>query len=188
MKTGTIDKITKKQKVTIEDLAKQGFTVSEVGTALDLSQHQMVSILEDEKRSRREIREYHEKFAEAQFAAYELTDSEKFDRRQKARNILRYQMRGYCFELPPVCARYGKACFHCTHLKCRENEQYDGLKWDYDFDPDINRFSSLFDNLQNLATKETADDSRQTAGNVAVERSMSSLIIALAEEMINTAV
>jgi len=39
-----------------------------------------------------------------------------------------------------------------------------------------------------LAKKETTDDSRQTTGNVDVERSLSLLLFILAEEMINTVV
>jgi hypothetical protein len=42
-------------------------------------------------------------------------------------------------------------------MKCRENEQYDGEKWDYDFDLDIDRFSGLFDNLRNLASTSNND-------------------------------
>jgi len=34
MKNGTIDKISRKQRATIETLAKKGCTISEVGTAL----------------------------------------------------------------------------------------------------------------------------------------------------------
>jgi hypothetical protein len=60
------------------------------------------------KKSKNERRVYHEKVVEDRFTAYELTDSENFDNRQKARNVLRYQIRGYCFELPPTCTRYGK--------------------------------------------------------------------------------
>ena len=141
-------------------------------------------------RSRIETRAYHEKVVEDRFAAYELTDSENFDHRQKARNILRYQMRGYCFELPPVCARYGKHCFFCPHVKCRENESYDGEKWGYDFDPDINRFSSLFDNMQNLANESNKDKMpmvKELPPKVDTERSLSSLLSALAEGSKNTA-
>ena len=141
-------------------------------------------------RSRSETRAYHEKVVEDRFAAYELTDSENFDHRQKARNILRYQMRGYCFELPPVCARYGKHCFFCPHVKCRENESYDGEKWGYDFDPDINRFSSLFDNMQNLANESNKDKMpmvNELPPKVDTERSLSSLLSALAEGSKNTA-
>ena len=49
MKTEPIDKISKKQKETIEDLARKGCSISEVGMALGLSQHQMASIHEDER-------------------------------------------------------------------------------------------------------------------------------------------
>jgi hypothetical protein len=146
-------------------------------------------------KSRNETRAYHEKFAEDRFAAYELSDSEDFDNRQKARNILRYQVRGYCFELPPVCARYGKHCFFCPHVKCRENESYDGEKWGYDFDPDINRFAGLFDNLQNLAMRETADSRRQSAADtkrdppkIDTGQSLSSLLVALSEQSKNTVI
>ena len=141
-------------------------------------------------RSRIETRAYHEKVVEDRFAAYELTDSENFDHRQKARNILRYQMRGYCFELPPICARYGKHCFFCPHVKCRENESYDGEKWEYDFDPDIDRFSSLFDNMQNLANESNKDRMpmvNELPPKVDTERSLSSLLSALAEGSKNTA-
>ena len=138
-------------------------------------------------RSRKETRAMHERKAEDKFAAFELTDSEDFDNRQKARNILRYQIRGYCFELPPTCAKWGKACFTCPHVKCRENELYDGEKYDYDFDPDIDRFATLFDNLQGLATvsyKGLIDgtaDTPATPQMIDTERSMSSLLFALAE-------
>jgi hypothetical protein len=134
-------------------------------------------------KSRRETRAFHEKFAEDRFAAYELTESEDFDNRQKARNILRYQMRGYCFELPPICGRYGKHCFFCPHVKCRENESYDGEKWDYDFDPDIDRFSLFFDNLQNLANascKDRIPTANERPPKVDTERTLSSLLLALA--------
>ena len=60
---------------------------------------------------------FHEEVALNQFAAYELTDSDDFENRQKARNILRYQTRGYCFELPPKCSRYGPYCSFCRYLK-----------------------------------------------------------------------
>jgi hypothetical protein len=141
------------------------------------------------KKSRKEINAYHEKIAEDKFAAYELTESEDFDNRQKARNILRYQIRGYCFDLPPICGRYGKHCFTCPHLKCRENELYDGEKWDYDFDPDIDRFAGLFDNIENLAAGrrdgrlQTADGSREESPAIDAERSLSSLLFALAERV-----
>jgi len=98
-----------------------------------------------------EARAFHEQAALDQFAVYELIDSEDFENRQKARNILRYQLRGYCFELPPKCSRYGYYCSFCPHLKCRDNERYDGEKWDYDFDPDVDRYGSLFDYLQDIA-------------------------------------
>jgi len=152
-------------------------------------------------RARKETRALHEKIAEDRFAAYELTESEDFDNRQKARNILRYQVRGYCFELPPICGRYGRLCFTCPHLKCRENECYDGEKWDYDFDPDIDRFASLFDNIENLASGRRdgrlqgkdggrgedlesmllTSDSCILAPVIDAERSLSSLLFALAE-------
>ena len=134
-------------------------------------------------KSRSETRAYHEQVAEDKFVAYELSDSEDFDNRQKARNILRYQMRGYCFELPPVCARYGKHCFFCSHVKCRENEMYDGEKWEHDFDPDIDRFSLLSDNLQNLATASTKDMmlmANEIPPKVDTEQSLGSLLASLA--------
>ena len=134
------------------------------------------------KKPKHERDTYHEKIVEDRFAAYELTDSLNFDHRQKARNILRYQVRGYCFELPPTCAKYGRGCADCVHVKCRENEWYDGEKWDYDFDPDINRFSLLFDNIEGLASRKTADDRRQTTAEVDTERSLFSLLASLAEE------
>jgi len=138
-------------------------------------------------RSRKETRAIHERKAEDRFAAFELSDSEDFDNRQKARNILRYQIRGYCFELPPTCAKWGKGCFFCPHVKCRENEQYDGEKYDHDFDPDIDRFASLFDNLSGMATvsyKGLIDgtaDTLATPQSIDTERSMSSLLTALAQ-------
>ena len=137
-------------------------------------------------RSRKETRALHERKAEDTFAAYELSNSEDFDNRQKARNILRYQIRGYCFELPPTCSRWGKHCFACPHLKCRENEQYDGEKYDHDFDPDIDRFATLFDNLESMATvsyKGLLDGSAEVHAPprpVETERSMTSLLAALA--------
>ena len=138
-------------------------------------------------RSRKETRAMHERKAEDTFAAYELSDSEDFDNRQRARNILRYQIRQYCFELPPTCSRWGKSCFSCSHVKCRENELYEGEKWDYDFDPDIDRFATLFDNLAGLAevsykglidgtTEETAAPQQ-----IDTERSLISLLCTLAE-------
>jgi hypothetical protein len=143
-------------------------------------------------RTRKETRAMHERKAEDKFAAYELADSEDFDNRQKARNILRYQLRQYCFELPPTCARWGKWCFHCPHVKCRENEQYDGEKWGHDFDPDIDRFSSLFDNLTGMATvsyKSLLDgtaDERTIPQKIDMERSLTSLLSALADRAKST--
>ena len=142
-------------------------------------------------RSRKETRAMHERKAEDKFAAYELADSEDFDNRQKARNILRYQIRGYCFELPPTCAKWGKACFTCPHVKCRENELYDGEKYDYDFDPDIDRFATLFENLSGMATvsyKGLIDGTAEevaTPQTIDTERSMTSLLFALAERANN---
>jgi hypothetical protein len=48
MMTGTIDRISPKQKKTIVSLARKGCTVSEVGTALGLTQNQLAQILEEE--------------------------------------------------------------------------------------------------------------------------------------------
>ena len=142
------------------------------------------------KKPKHERRAYHEKIVEDRFAAYELTDSTNFDNRQKARNILRYQVRGYCFELPPTCSRYGKHCLTCVHVRCRENELYDGEKWDYDFDPDINRFSLLFDNLHDLA-KSSCDDMMPMVSEIPekvdTERTLFSLLATLAEEAKTTA-
>ena len=138
-------------------------------------------------RSRRETRAMHERKAEDKFAAYELSDSEDFDNRQRARNILRYQIRQYCFELPPTCSRWGKGCYFCSHIKCRENELYDGEKWDYDFDPDIDRFATLLDNLAGLAEVSYKGLIDGTAEESAVphpidtERSLTSLLCTLAE-------
>jgi hypothetical protein len=137
----------------------------------------------------------HERIAEDKFAAHELTDSEDFDNRQKARNILRYQLRQYCFELPPTCAHWGKMCFTCPHVKCRENENYDKEQYydevtdDYDFDPDIDRFASLFENLQGLSTVSykslldgtTSEPVAIPPQSIDTERSMGSLLSALAE-------
>ena len=142
------------------------------------------------KKPKHERRAYHEKIVEDRFAAYELTDSTNFDNRQKARNILRYQVRGYCFELPPTCARYGKHCLTCAHVRCRENELYDGEKWDYDFDPDINRFSLLFDNLHDLAKSSNADMmpmASELPSKVDTKRTLFSLLASLAEEGKSTA-
>ena len=142
------------------------------------------------KKPKHERRAYHEKIVEDRFAAYELTDSTNFDNRQKARNILRYQVRGYCFELPPTCARYGKHCLTCVHVRCRENELYDGEKWDYDFDPDINRFSLLFDNLHDLAKSSNEDMMPMVSeppSKVDTERTLFSLLASLAEEGKSTA-
>ena len=59
---------------------------------------------------------------------------------------------------------------------------YDGEKWDHDFDPDIDRFSSLFDNLQNLSTASTKDMMpNELPPKVDTEQSLSSLLSALAE-------
>jgi hypothetical protein len=44
----TVDKISKKQKETIETMARKGCTINEVGTALGFSQEQMTYILEEE--------------------------------------------------------------------------------------------------------------------------------------------
>ena len=142
------------------------------------------------KKPKHERHTYHEKIVEDRFAAYELTDSLNFDHRQKARNVLRYQVRGYCFELPPTCSRYGRCCADCVHVKCRENEWYDGEKWDYDFDPDINRFSLLFDNIEGLANQDLAKSSSddmmpmvdEIPSKVDTQRSLNSLLASLAEE------
>ena len=129
-----------------------------------------------------EAHAFHEQFVEEQFALYELADSDDFDARQKIRNILRYQVRGYCFELPPACSRWGSHCNICPHLKCRENNQYDGQKWDYDFDPCINRFSGLFDNLQELASVPHTGiaEVNEVPQKVDTERSLFSLLSDLA--------
>ena len=139
-------------------------------------------------KSRKETRALHERTAEDKFTAYELTDSEDFDKRQMARNILRYQLRQYCFELPPTCSRWGRGCFSCSHLKCRENELYDGEKWSYDFDPDIDRFASLWENLSGMATvsyKGLLDGTADVAAipqAIDTECSMSSLLSALCKQ------
>jgi hypothetical protein len=142
------------------------------------------------KKPKHEREAYHEKIVEDRFAAYELTDSPNFDNRQKAKNVLRYQLRGYCFELPPTCARYGKCCLNCSHVRCRENEMYDGEKWDYDFDPDINRFSTLFDNLQDLANSSSNDImpiANELPQKVDTQQSLTSLLATLAGEAKSTA-
>ena len=141
-------------------------------------------------KTRSETRAFHEKHAEDRFAAYELTESEDFDNRQKARNILRYQLRQYCFELPPTCSRWGKGCFFCPHVKCRENELYDGEKWEYDFDPDIDRFSPLFDTLQDLASasQKTLLAVEETPSKIDTGRTLTSLLTALAERAKNNTV
>ena len=105
-----------------------------------------------------EAQAHHEQVLLDMFAAYELSDSDDFENRQKVRNMLRYQARGYCFELPPKCSRYGNYCSFCPHLKCRDNERYDGEKWDYDFDPDVDRYRSLFDHLDTIADDSPAED------------------------------
>jgi len=72
-------------------------------------------------------------------------------------------------------------------VKCRENELYDGEKYGYDFDPDIDRFASLFENLTGMATVSYKGLLDGTAAEAAIpqpidtERSMSSLLAALAE-------
>ena len=48
MRNGTIDKISRKQRASIETLAKKGCTISEVGTALGFTQSQLAQILEEE--------------------------------------------------------------------------------------------------------------------------------------------
>ena len=134
--------------------------------------------------TRVEAQAFHENFVEEQFALYELADSHDFDNRQKIRNILRYQVRGYCFELPPTCARWGKRCDDCPHLKCRENTLYDGEKWDYDFDPDIDRFSSLYDNLFSLTLVSHTGClvASEVPPKVDTEQSLASLLTILTEQ------
>jgi len=135
------------------------------------------------KRKKVETQAMHEQIALDNWAAYELVDSENFEDRQKARNILRYQTRGYCFELAPKCSRWGSHCLHCCYLKCRENEQYDGVKWDYDFDPDVDRFSALKDNLLALTASSSPEALavRNTPPKIDVNRSLNSLLVSLAE-------
>jgi len=130
-----------------------------------------------------ESRTMHERIAFNNFAACELLDSDNFENRQKARNILRYQMRGYCFELPPRCSRWGSYCSVCCYLKCRDNEQYDGVKWDFDFDPDVDRFASLAVNLHAIAMRphEEVLTVQKTRPQVDVNRSLNSLLAAIAE-------
>jgi hypothetical protein len=48
MMSDMIDRISKKQRETIETLARKGCTISEVGTALGFTQTQMAQILEEE--------------------------------------------------------------------------------------------------------------------------------------------
>jgi hypothetical protein len=59
---------------------------------------------------------------------------------------------------------------------------------DYEFDPDIDRFASLFENLQGLSTISykslldgTASEPAATPQPIDMERSMGSLLSALAE-------
>jgi hypothetical protein len=109
-------------------------------------------------RSKDERHVFHESHVEERLAVFEVSDSDNFEDRQKARNIFRYQARGYCFELPPKCSRYGRYCAFCHHLKCRENDQYDGEKWDYNFDPDVDRYLDFCDCLKSVAISCNTDD------------------------------
>ena len=133
-----------------------------------------------------ETRAYHEQVVLDQFAAYELTDSDDFENRQKARNILRYQTRGYCFELPPKCSRYGTFCSYCKHLKCRDNEQYDRITHNDDFDPDIDRYVDLFDYLKIVVNSHVGDVSvdENTTFQMNTEQSLHSLLTLLANAKI----
>ena len=137
-------------------------------------------------RPRGERHARHEQYIEERFAAYEVSDSHDVENRQKTRNMLRYQLRGYCFELPPVCAKWGQTCLRCPHLRCRENEQYDKEKWDCDFDPDIDRYASLFDCLEDIATDCNGSDNmiQYHASKVDTEAPLTSLLATFA----NTAI
>ena len=56
-------------------------------------------------------------------------------------------------------------------------------KWEHDFDPDIDRFSLLSDNLQNLATASTKDMmpmANEIPPKVDTEQSLGSLLASLA--------
>jgi hypothetical protein len=48
MMSGTIDRISNKQKATIETLARKGCSICEVATALGFTQYQLTQILEEE--------------------------------------------------------------------------------------------------------------------------------------------
>ncbi|MCL2005823.1 MAG: hypothetical protein FWG73_06625 [Planctomycetaceae bacterium] len=138
------------------------------------------------KMTKVEARAYHEQVALDQFAAYELTDSDDFENRQKARNILRYQTRGYCFELPPTCSKYGTFCSFCSHLKCRDNEQYDRIAHNDDFDPDIDRYVDLFDYLKTVANTHAGDVSveKNTTFQMDTKQSLHSLLTLIANAKI----
>jgi hypothetical protein len=71
----------------------------------------------------------------------------------------------------------------CPHLKCRENDSYDGEKMDYDFDPDIDRFSLLFDNIKELAKSPLQEMivPKESVPVVDLNRSLASLLFSLAE-------
>jgi len=98
-------------------------------------------------------------------------------------------MRGYVFELPPACDKWGKTCFHCPHVKCRENENYDGEKFDYDFDPDINRFATLQSSLEEIASvpykslvSGTASKTAAPKQNINTSQPLFALLANLAEQ------
>ena len=141
-------------------------------------------------RKREETQEFHENFIEEQFALCELSNDVDFDYQQKIRNAFRYQVRGYCFELPPPCSRYGRGCFSCPYVKCRENEEYDKDQFynsetdEYDYDPDINRFARLSDTLFELADFDVNRDHLQVdeiPPKIDSGRSLDSLLAVLAE-------
>jgi hypothetical protein len=135
------------------------------------------------KLTKAEAHALHEQIALDNFAAYELSDSHNFEDRQKTRNILRYQTRGYCFELPPRCSRWGIHCSTCSYLKCRDNEQYDKEKWNGEYDSDVDRFSSFAANLHVLAMHPHAEvlAVQNSPPQVDVSRSLNSLLASLAE-------
>jgi len=63
------------------------------------------------------------------------------------------------------------------------------VKWNHDFDPDIDRFASLFDHLNVIADSSVADVTavQNPPSNIDVGMPLNSLLVSLAQEVQTTA-
>ncbi|GHT17574.1 hypothetical protein FACS1894189_3730 [Planctomycetales bacterium] len=64
--------------------------------------------------------------------------------RYRAKNVLKFQQQGYCFEPPPKCSKYPYGCRYCRFERCLEHPEYLAEKYHYQSDPDLDRFAPLY--------------------------------------------